>query len=56
MEYKEKSMLYIYDVVLKRGKYSKDYMPQKRYAINLCKECSQEAEQLVKEWIERPDV
>lgn len=53
MEYKEKSMLYIYDVAYKHRKYSPDYTPKKRYAINLCKECSKEVEEMIKRWTGR---
>lgn len=56
MEYKEKSMLYIYDVAYKPHKYSTDYVPEKRYAINLCEECSKIAEKMIKQWTERTDV
>lgn len=56
MEYKEKSMLYIYDVMRKPHRYSSDYVPKKRYAINLCGECSEKAESIIKEWIESENI
>ena len=54
MKYEEKKILYLYDVV-KHEKYCYEGMylatyPQKRFAINLCAECADEIEKIIKEW------
>ena len=50
MSYKEKKMLYIYDVVYKKHFASNDYIPKKRMAINLCSDCCSEIEKIICDW------
>lgn len=42
MDYTEKTMVYIYDVAEYR---SHEYRPQKRIALNLCRDCSLKLEE-----------
>lgn len=50
MKYKEKKMIYLYDVktidYLGFGKET----PKKRMAINLCEKCADELEKLIDKW------
>lgn len=51
MKYKEKKMLYLYDVEekLKFGNIKAE-CPTKRFAFNLCENCANEAERLIMSW------
>ena len=50
MSYKEKKMIYIYDVIHKKHFASSDFCPKKRMAINLCADCCYEIEKIICEW------
>lgn len=50
MSYKEKKMIYIYDVIHKKHFASSNFCPKKRMAINLCADCCYEIEKIICEW------
>ena len=50
MAYKEKKMLYIYDVKYRKHFASTDYVPVKRMAFNLCEDCCAELEDVILKW------
>lgn len=51
MKYKEKKMLYLYDIEekLKFGNI-KTECQKKRFAFNLCEKCADEVERLINSW------
>lgn len=53
MKYKEKKMLYLYDIEekLRFGNINTE-CPTKRFAINLCVKCTDEVEKLIIKWKE----
>lgn len=50
MAYKEKKMLYIYDVVQKNRGGFKVEKAEKRMAFNLCEDCCAELENVILKW------
>ncbi len=52
MQYKDKKMLYTYDVIHKKHFASADLSPKKRLSINLCDKCAGEIEKIINDWKE----
>lgn len=52
MKYKEKKMLYLYDIKEINRVDIEIERATKRFAINLCEKCADELENLIKEWKE----
>lgn len=50
MSYREKKMLYIYDVVQKNRGNFKVEKAVKRMAFNLCEDCCEELENVILKW------
>ena len=50
MRYKEKKMLYMYDIETTSKFGLKREMPTKRFAINLCDKCADELQDLIADW------
>jgi len=51
MQYKDKKMLYLYDVIEKKY-FASQFYTKKRLAINLCDKCAEEIEKIINDWKE----